>query len=306
MLKGAVLLLLGTLLGVSPAAAGEAALALVKSGSGNAYEEAEAGMREVLGARWPGASIEALTLGKGDSSEDVLRAIRAHGAKVVITLGDRATSALAPRLGSTPLVAGMVIRGDTLAASSNATGVALEFPASVELRWLHEMFPSARRVGVLYDPQKNAARIRDAERAAKRAGLELVARPVNSPQEIPDALKGLAGVDVIWGVPDETALSPATARTVLTFAFSNRIPISGLSTSWVKAGALYALDRDYRDIGRQCGELAAAILDGSAPASLPVQAPRTVLYSLNLRAFAHMKLANPERAVVAKATAVYQ
>lgn len=306
MLLRARLLLLCSLVAASPAAGGGTAVILVKSGSGKAYEEAEAGLRELLSARRPEATIEAVTLGKGDAGEHELPVIRTRNPALVVTLGDRATAALAARLGSTPLVAGMVVRGDSVPTSANATGVALEFPASLELRWLRDLFPDAQKVGVLYDPNTNAGRIRDAEQAAQRAGLRLVARPVNTPRDLPAALKGLADVDVIWGVPDEIALSPATARSVLTFAFSNRIPISGLSTSWVKAGALYALDRDYRDIGRQCGELAAEILGGSAPAGLPVQTPRTVLYSLNLRAFEHMKLHVPAGALIAKATAVYK
>jgi putative ABC transport system substrate-binding protein len=63
-----------------------------------------------------------------------------------------------------------------------------------------------------------------------------------------------------------------------------------VSFSWVKAGALYALNRDYRDIGAQCGELAAKVLAGTPVSSLPPAAPRKVVYSVNLKTANHMKL----------------
>jgi putative ABC transport system substrate-binding protein len=289
-----------------PASAGEAPIVIVASGSGKAYAEAEAGIREVLGVRLPRAPLEIVTLGAKDPGDDALALVRSRDARLVITLGDRATDALATRLAGTPLVAGMIVRARPLPERPNATAVELEFPASTELRWLRELLPHAKRIGVLYDPKRNASRIAEASLAAQRAGLELVARPVDSPNKIPEALKALENVDAIWGVPDETVLSAATARTILTFAFSNRIPISGPSDSWVKAGALYALDRDYRDIGRQCGELGSEILGGRSAADLPVQKPRIVLYSLNARAFDHMKLEVPGGALLAKATAVYR
>jgi putative ABC transport system substrate-binding protein len=85
-------------------------------------------------------------------------------------------------------------------------------------------------------------------------------------------------------------LSPATAKSILVFSYRNRIPFAGLSDSWTNAGALYSLDRDYVDIGRQCAEIAVRIERGARADSLPVKHPRTVLYSVNLKAARHMNL----------------
>jgi len=62
------------------------------------------------------------------------------------------------------------------------------------------------------------------------------------------------------------------------------------SAAWVKAGALYSLDWDYADLGAQCGEIAARVLQGSPPASIPAAAPRKVQYTLNLYTASQMKL----------------
>jgi putative ABC transport system substrate-binding protein len=80
------------------------------------------------------------------------------------------------------------------------------------------------------------------------------------------------------------------------FSFRHQIPLIGHSTPWVKAGALYALDRDYTDIGLQCAEMAGKILAGQAASSLPPVPPRKVRYTLNRKTAEQMKLDLPVRA----------
>src|SRR5207247_1683988 len=108
---------------------------------------------------------------------------------------------------------------------------------------------------------------------------------------IPASLESLAQeVDALWGIADPVVLTPETAQSILLFCFRNNIPFIGLSESWAKAGALYALDRDYADIGLQCGELALKALESRAPLPAPTS-PRKVVYALNIRTARHMRIA---------------
>lgn len=112
---------------------------------------------------------------------------------------------------------------------------------------------------------------------------------------MPDALDGIAkDADLLWGLSDQVVLSPQTAEPILLFSLQRRVPFSGLTTSWTKAGALYSLDRDYSDLGAQCRELALKILQGSNPGALPPVPPRKVVYSLNLKTADHMRLDIPQ------------
>ena len=96
--------------------------------------------------------------------------------------------------------------------------------------------------------------------------------------------------DVLWGLADQVVLNPKTVQSILLFSLRNRIPFVGLSSTWVKAGALYALDRDYGDIGAQCGELAVKVLQGAPPASLSPAGPRKVVYAINMKTARLLKL----------------
>jgi putative tryptophan/tyrosine transport system substrate-binding protein len=129
-------------------------------------------------------------------------------------------------------------------------------------------------------------------------GLEIVARRVASPAEIPAALNALSSTaDALWGIADDVVLTPETARAMILASLRTRIPFVGMSMQWAKAGAVYALDRDYADLGAQTADLAVRLLDG-APARAPeVIRPRKVTYALNMRSAELMKIAIPATAV---------
>ena len=156
--------------------------------------------------------------------------------------------------------------------------------------------PAQRRIGVIYHSAEAKERVARAEQLAGGVNLSIQAYQIDGPQELPDALENLADrADVLWGVTDPTIYNPETAKSLLVFSFRHQIPLIGQSTPWVKAGALYALDRDYADIGSQCAELAEKILGGRAASSLPPVPPRRVRYALNRKTAAQMKLDLPER-----------
>jgi len=113
---------------------------------------------------------------------------------------------------------------------------------------------------------------------------------------LPAALDALANnADVFWGITDQLVVTPQTAKSLLLFSFRNRIPFIGLSEARVKAGALYALDRDYPDIGRQCAELAEKILSGARANDLPPETPRQEAYVINRHTAEQMKLELPAK-----------
>ncbi len=68
---------------------------------------------------------------------------------------------------------------------------------------------------------------------------------------LPQALANLPNaVDVILAIPDTTVYTQQASKALLLFSFRNRIPLIGLTEAWVKAGALYALEWDYEELGR--------------------------------------------------------
>lgn len=291
-----VLALLAAGAGAAGAAAPPAGarIAAIVSQDALPYEEALAGFRSHMERLSEGAPAQIdvyLLHGEAAGADAALQSARRDRAQVLLTLGSLATQAAVRQVKDIPIVAGLVLRTEDLEASANATGVVLEFPVETELRWLQRLLPGQRNIGVLFNPAENQGRIDLAARAARDMGLSLHARPVETPKDLPGALESLSSrADVLWGVADQVVLNPQTVKPILLFSLRNRIPFVGLSATWVKAGALYALDRDYGDIGRQCGEMAARILQGAAPRSIPPASPRKVVYSVNMKTARILKL----------------
>ena len=263
------------------------------------YQAVIGGLRESLESGTRRVPIEVHSFQRdAKEARAAVAAARRYGKAPIVTVGSVATRAALDTDGSAPVIACMIVNDKDLKGKSNATGVVLEFPLETQLEWMKRFVPEGRSIGVLFNPAENSDRIADATRVAKRQGLHLEAREVDRPQALPTALNSLARhTDLLWGVTDQVVLSRQTAEAILLFSFRNRIPFAGLSTSWVKAGALYALERDYTDLGAQCGEMALRVRRGRRVSSMPPETPRRIVYALNLRTAARMKLSLPKELV---------
>ncbi len=271
------------------------------------YQDVLAGFRQSLSRQGLTVSVEIHSLrGNPAKAQEVLSEVKKTGARLVLALGSAATQAAVREVGHLPLIATMIVSADDIKSSSNATAVLLEFPLETQLQWLRRIVPAAGTVGVLFNPKENQTKINTALRVAKESGFTLVTQAVDTPRTLPDALENLSrSVDALWGISDSVVMTPQTAEPILLSTLRNKIPLAGLSASWVKAGALYALDRDYVDIGYQCGEIAGKILGGIGAETLTPVHPRKVTYAVNLKTAGVLNLELPQE-VVRGATQVFQ
>jgi putative tryptophan/tyrosine transport system substrate-binding protein len=271
-------------------------IVVVLSADAAPYQQALAGLRRELLAAIPSADFVVVTLG-GDTARivDAIRVIRSGPAPaaLVVTLGTLATRGLIARVPDIPIVAGMILTAAELDGAPNATGVYLEYPVEVELEWLQRVLPDYHRIGVLYHGAESGRRVAQALRLAAASGgkFKVEAVRVDGPADLPTALTEMTNrADVLWSLNEPVVYNPETARSLLLFSLRNRIPLVGQSPAWVRAGALYALERDYDDVGAQCANEATRILRGEAAATLPAAPPRKVRYALNRRTAAELRL----------------
>jgi len=260
------------------------------------FKQTVAGFSNYLSQQGIQAGYEVYSL-EGDAARvgPAIQKIKKSDAKLIFTVGSLATDAALKEITDIPIVAGLVLRTDNLRKAQNATGVGLEFPLETQLEWLQRFLPQAKSIGLIFNPDENQKRVEAAARIARKMGLKLESQEVHAPQDMPAALNNLSKrADVLWGLADNLALSPQIAKYILLFSFQNKIPFIGPSSTWVKAGALYALDWDYADLGAQCGELAHKALAGVPLSSIPPAAPRKVMYSINQFTARQLKIPLPE------------
>ena len=276
--------------GASAAPNGFAAqIVIVQGTESDASRELLASLKQRLGKVGRSASI--MTVQSDKASVD--KAL-ASTVDLVIALGSHATGLALAAHRDVPVISTMVARESAPTPGNAPAFVVLEFPPEVEMDWMHRILPEVRRVGVMFSSDDNEKLVARAQNAARPLGMEIIARRISDPREIPAALASLTGsADVLWGLADDVALTPETAKAVLLASLRNRIPFVGLSAPWVRSGALYALDRDYTDLGVQLADVAVHMLDGASAKSIGTVHPRRVRYSLNARSASLMKLRFP-------------
>jgi len=270
----------------------ELRIVILTSSHAAPYEEALAGFQQAFRQQGVRAIFDVHSLEKETPQvARVLQDVKQGGSALVLTLGTAATQRARQDITTVPIIAGLVLSADEFKGTPNMSGVTLEFPVALQLEWLRRFLPTAKTIGVIYSPRENQQKIEAASRVAHELRLKLESQQVSDTRELPTALETLAKkIDVLWGVVDELVLTPQTAKHILLFSFQNRIPFVGLSTAWVKAGAFYALDWDYTDLGMQCGEMALKVLQGTQINALPPVGPRKVVYALNQKTARHMKI----------------
>jgi len=228
----------------------------------------------------------------------VLAELRRLHPRLVITVGSFATAGAMNEPAAEPLLFSMVLyprqSGLTSTPNRRVTGASLDIPLVVQFKYLRRLFPQARRVGVLYHSVETGSIIEEARQVAASQGFILIAVTVDEPGRALPALKLLLPqIDVLWTVADSHVFSPQTTSPLILATLRSNIPLFGLSTAHVHAGAVAALTADYADVGMQTAEIALRVLRGEDPAQIQMVTPRKVSLVLNLRSASHLGIQIP-------------
>ena len=234
------------------------------------YDEAVKGAR-----RECRASMRTIVL--SDYAEaDLTRIVREEHPRMVIAVGDRALE-VADNLRGLPVLYMMALNPKP---RQNVTGISMLLDPARYLGVFNSL--GARRVGVVYDPKRSGAYLKRAQSAARRSGIDLVEREVRSPKETPAMLESLRGrVDALWMIPDLTAVSPASTEAYFLFSQGEAVPVVTFADVYLSMGGAVALGIDRFDIGRQLGEMAQRVLDGTPVEELSPQYPRRAVSKSN-------------------------
>ncbi|MEE8386050.1 MAG: ABC transporter substrate-binding protein [Dehalococcoidia bacterium] len=296
-----LLLVIATLIAMPVAHAGASRVTIVTSRDIAPYRLAREGFLEVLEASGVDYRVEEVQIdSSARGAKKVVQAIRGTRPDVILTIGSAATRAVGDEIHDIPIIFSLVLEGGGDESSEqfgpNVTGASMHIPLRTQFEKLQEAIPTAQRFGVMYNPDETGDVVDEAARVAQEMGLELIRAPVRNPADVLAELEGLEGrVDLLWSVADSTVFTPQSVRHILLSTLRKKIPFIGLSPSYVRAGALLSLSCDYRDVGRQSGDLALEILGGSAPGQVPVTMPRRVSFYLNLNTASQLEIEISER-----------
>jgi putative ABC transport system substrate-binding protein len=280
--------------------ADERKIVILKSSSSPSFLKAEDGFKkEIRKSEIEAVLIEYDVSDESKEEQEIVQKVRDLEPDLIVTIGSRSTAIVSQRIKDIPTVFCMVLNPVSSMRSSqnNLTGASLDIPVRIQLEKFKLIVPRLKKLGVLFTPDSKQV-IMEAKRVCQNIGIELLPELIHSEKEIPGAVEALAQeVDGLWAVADTVIFTPQSTQYILLYTLRNGEPFMGLSPSFVKAGALFTLACDHKDVGRQTGELALRVLSGEEPSQVPVTIPRMIYLCLNLRTADQIDLKIPEKIV---------
>jgi putative ABC transport system substrate-binding protein len=242
--------------------------------------------------------------GRLDQLPELAAEIVAARPDVIVAANTPGTKATIAATDSIPIV--MAIVGDPVGMGfvqslahpgGNVTGVSNLSGelAAKRLSILKEIVPTARRVGILYNPDDpvTAPQIRDTERAAPTIGVEVQLFPVKKTAELDAVFGGLRqwpADAALWLAGQSNVLDEASVPLALRY----KLPVMCLAKHVVAAGGLVSYYADFADLWRRVAVHVDKILRGAKPADLPVEQPTKFELVVNLKTAKALGLTVPQ------------
>jgi putative ABC transport system substrate-binding protein len=284
-------------------------IAIVKTEELSSYLRALKGVKQAINQSGVEVGfVEYTILDESTEKDKVLTEIKKKRPDLIVTIGSKATELVSQDIKDIPIVFSAVlnpaISGFVPARDApevNLTGASLDVPLRIQLEKFKLIVPDLKTLGVLYTSETEPL-IREAQSVSGDLGIELVPLSIESEKEIPSALQEFKNeVDGIWAVADPLIFTPQSTQFILLFTLRNGLPLMGLTPSFVEAGALFTLAPDYKDVGRQAGEMALEIVSGKDPKQVSISMPRMIYLYLNLKTAEQINLKiSPDLVEVAK------
>jgi putative ABC transport system substrate-binding protein len=264
-------------------------VALFKFQSQPLVDEGVGGVIEGLKARGfiPGQTIridEFNAQNDFPTANSIGRAIAEGGYDLAITVTTPCLQALASAnragkvmhvfgLVTDPFIAGVGLNRDKpLEHPRHLVGIGTFDPVRNALLDAKRSYPALRRVGTVWNPAEacSQACMQVARSTCKEMGVELLEAEAENSTAVGVAASSLLarGVEAIFIGGDNTV--EIAMNVIVKLANEGHIPVITTVPGHADEGALIGLGADYVEVGRAEGQLAADILSGRDPATVPI------------------------------------
>lgn len=301
-----------------PARADEVTVAVTAIVEHPALDAARDGVKEALEAAGykEGENLKFLyesAQGNPATAAQIARQFAGESPNVIVPISTPSAQAVVSATKDIPVVftavsdpLGAQLVKDMDKPGGNVTGLSDMSPVAEHLALIKEILPEAKTIGYLYNAgEANSVSLLAVLKAeAEKAGLTVVESAATKSAEVQGAARALVGrADAIYIPTDNTIISALEGAVAV--AEEAKLPLFTADTDSVSRGAVAALGFNYKDVGRQTGEVVVRILKGENPGDIPVRVAAGTDLVVNKGAAAKMGVTLPE-AVVGRATRVIE
>ena len=168
-------------------------------------------------------------------------------------------------------------------------------PVKEQLELIKEINPAVQKVGVIYNSSEvnSVVQVNMAKNVAPGLGINIVEAVATNSGEVGTAAESLVGkVDAIYLPTDNTVIS--ALRSVVRVTEDHDILLVPGEVESVANGGVATLGITYTGLGYQTGLMAAEVLRGADPATMPILGSKEFTYAVNLTAAENMGVELPQ------------
>lgn len=171
--------------------------------------------------------------------------------------------------------------------AGNVTGLLMRVQgmAGKQIELATETLPTAKRIGVLFNPTSAdaAAQHQEVEAAILTRSVQPLFVEARTSVDIEDAIRRMVDEKVEIVVVMYDALFFTNRRRIAALAASARLPMAYSARDHVDAGGLISYGVSLRANARRAATFVAKILNGEKPGDLPIEFPTTLELVINLK-----------------------
>ena len=203
--------------------------------------------------------------------------IRNAPCQLMVAMGGEALEKAAQAKQSTATIASMALRSeiDRRSGGLNLVGrMMLDIPINQIAAEVIAVLGAKTRLALIRNPHSQNM----VDSVPVRNGSLQIVDCAKAEDLLPRFLSLRSKVDAVIAAPDATLYNSATVKPLILASLENRLPVIGFSTSFVRAGAAIGIYPDFREVGKQTGDLAIRTLAGE---SLKDETPRRLVVGVN-------------------------
>lgn len=224
-----------------------------------------------------------------------------HNAKVTIGIATPAVQSLANEPGNTPVIMGAV--SDPISTGlvkslqkpgGKVTGVKDREPIKQQLELIKTFIPNIKNIGVVYtsSDDSSTSEFKEFKQLAQKDGINVRAYTITSTNDIEQVAQTMSGkVQAVYVPTDNTVASGFSS--LIKATNSAKIPVFPAVDSMVKSGGIATICVSQYDMGVLTGKMAAKVLKGENPATMPVETVTNYSTVINEKAAKELNIQIP-------------
>jgi len=241
------------------------------------YREVQDAFRESVG-------FQVREVDLGNDGTTGIRALSDYKPDMLYCIGAKAYTFGRENFREKPVVFSSIINWQRMKDISAGYGVSNELPARMPIFMFRSVFPSLKKIGILYSREYTLEWFQETSAQAEELGISIVGKMISSRRQIVPVLEDLTGqTDALWLIPDPQVMSEKKdIYEIFRICDRKKLPVLAYHSLFIEMGAVLSVAVDNPTIGRQVAGIAETVLSGGKPDE-KVQFPAGSSITLDLK-----------------------